>query len=247
MTPPIDIRADHLRIVHDVLARHLPNGVRVWVFGSRATWMTKDSSDLDLALEGDGEIPARSLAALESAFEDSDLPYAVDIVDVKRIGERFRKIVSSQRVGLPLTASRGGPHRRKSSTYWRTTTLGETVTLQRGFDLPIAERRPGPYPVVASTGPVGTHHRAMVKGPGVVVGRSGSLGGGQFINSDFWPLNTTLWVKDFNANEPRFCYFLLKSLDLKRFNAGSGVPTLNRNHIHPLPIRVPPSSVMARK
>ena len=80
----------------------------------------------------------------------------------------------------------------------------------------------------------------MVKGPGVVVGRSGSLGGGQFINSDFWPLNTTLWVKDFNANEPRFCYFLLKSLDLKRFNAGSGVPTLNRNHIHPLPVRVPP-------
>ncbi len=80
----------------------------------------------------------------------------------------------------------------------------------------------------------------MVQGPGVVVGRSGSLGGGQFIKSDFWPLNTTLWVKDFNANDPRFCYFLLKSLDLKRFNAGSGVPTLNRNHIHPLPVRVPP-------
>ena len=84
------------------------------------------------------------------------------------------------------------------------------------------------------------HDRAMVRGPGVVVGRSGSLGGGQFIKPDYWPLNTTLWVKDFNNNDPRFCYFLLKSLDLKRFNAGSGVPTLNRNHIHPLPVRVPP-------
>ncbi len=101
MTTPIDIRADHLDTVHDVLARHLPGGVRVWVFGSRATWATKDSSDLDLALEGDGEIPARSLSALEAAFEDSDLPYAVDVVDTRRIGERFREIVAEQRVALP--------------------------------------------------------------------------------------------------------------------------------------------------
>ena len=101
MTTPIDIRADHLRIVHDVLARHLPDGVRVWVFGSRVTWATKDSSDLDLALEGDGEIPPRSLSALEAAFEDSDLPFAVDVVDAKRIGERFREIVAEQRVALP--------------------------------------------------------------------------------------------------------------------------------------------------
>ena len=102
MTPPIDIRTDHLRTVQDVLQRHLPAGVTVWVFGSRASWATKDSSDLDLALEGDGEIPPRSLSALEAAFEDSDLPYAVDIVDIKRIGERFREIVVNQRVRLPM-------------------------------------------------------------------------------------------------------------------------------------------------
>ena len=89
---PIDIRADHLRIVHDVLARHLPDGVRVWVFGSRATWKTKDSSDLDLALEGETEIPQRSLSALEVAFEESDLPYSVDIVDVRRIGSLLKQV-----------------------------------------------------------------------------------------------------------------------------------------------------------
>jgi type I restriction enzyme S subunit len=81
----------------------------------------------------------------------------------------------------------------------------------------------------------------MVEGPGVVIGRSGSLGGGQFIEGDFWPLNTTLWVKDFKGNDRRFCYYLLKSLDLASFNAGSGVPTLNRNHIHPLPVTIPKS------
>ncbi len=118
MTTPIDIRADQLRIVHDVLARHLPDGVRVWVFGSRATWATKDSSDLDLALEGDGEIPACSLAALESAFEDSDLPFAVDVVDAKRIGEEFKEIVAQQRVRFPesdaSSGARTNPARRVS-------------------------------------------------------------------------------------------------------------------------------------
>ena len=101
MTPPIDIRADHLRIVQDVLHRHLPAGVKVWVFGSRVSWMTKDSSDLDLALESDTGIAQRHLSALEGAFEDSDLPFAVDIVDLDRIGERFRHVVTRQRVRLP--------------------------------------------------------------------------------------------------------------------------------------------------
>ena len=123
---------------------------------------------------------------------------------------------------------------------WSEVTLGDVLTLQRGFDLPEAKRTPGPYPVIASTGPVGTHHSAAVQGPGVVIGRSGSLGGGQFLKSDFWPLNTTLWVKDFHGNDRHFCYYLLKSLDLAHFNAGSGVPTLNRNHIHPLPVRIAP-------
>ena len=116
---------------------------------------------------------------------------------------------------------------------WKHTTLGEVLTLQRGMDLPVQDRRAGKYPVVASTGVVGRHDTAPVKGPGVVIGRSGSIGGGQYIQSDYWPLNTTLWVKDFKGNNPRYCYYLLKSLDFSTFNAGSGVPTLNRNHIHP--------------
>ena len=122
---------------------------------------------------------------------------------------------------------------------WQDTTLGDVLTLQRGFDLPATDRKTGTFPVIASTGAVGTHDEANVQGPGVVIGRSGSIGGAQFIETAFWPLNTTLWVKDFKGNDQRFCYYLLKSLDLGRFNVGSGVPTLNRNHVHPLPIRVP--------
>ena len=122
---------------------------------------------------------------------------------------------------------------------WQESTLGDLLTLQRGFDLPKDERVPGDYPVIASTGAVATHHMAAVQGPGVVIGRSGSIGGGQYINENFWPLNTTLWVKDFKGNDRRFCYYLLRSFDFANFNAGSGVPTLNRNHIHPLPVKIP--------
>jgi type I restriction enzyme S subunit len=109
--------------------------------------------------------------------------------------------------------------------------LSDFITLQRGFDLPTIRRKEGYVPVIASTGIAGYHNEAKVQGPGVVIGRSGSIGGGQYTADDFWPLNTTLWVKDFKGNNPRFTYYLLKGIDFTRFNAGAGVPTLNRNHI----------------
>ena len=57
------------------MREHLPVGVEVWVFGSRANWATKDSSDLDLALEGESKLSHKVLGALKDAFEDSSLPY----------------------------------------------------------------------------------------------------------------------------------------------------------------------------
>ena len=109
--------------------------------------------------------------------------------------------------------------------------LNDFITLQRGFDLPKDDRVAGTIPVVASTGIGGYHNEAKVTAPGVVIGRSGSIGGGQYITEDFWPLNTTLWVKDFKGHYPRYIYYLLRSIDFKQFNVGSGVPTLNRNHL----------------
>lgn len=114
---------------------------------------------------------------------------------------------------------------------WETMPLSEMMTLQRGFDLPSQDRKGGPVPVIASTGQVGNHDTAPVESPGVVIGRSGSIGGGQYIDVPFWPLNTTLYVRDFKGNNPKFCYYLLKSIDFSPFNSGSGVPTLNRNHL----------------
>ena len=229
----IDLNPNHLGTVKAILAEHVPE-CEVRAFGSRATWAAKDYSDLDLAILGKGPLDWTTLGRLKEAFEESDLPMRVDVLDWHAISGGFREVIEREHVVLV------GNNELSMANGWQTKTLGEVVTLQRGFDLPRTERTPGSYPVIASTGPVGTHNRAVVKGPGVVIGRSGSLGGGQYIKHDFWPLNTTLWVKDFNQNDPRFCYFFLKSLDLGQYNVGSGVPTLNRNHIHPLPVRVPP-------
>lgn len=123
---------------------------------------------------------------------------------------------------------------------WRRLSLFEAIELQRGFDLPETQRRNGGVPVVASTSIVGWHDEARVPGPGVVIGRSGSIGGGRWVEDNFWPLNTTLWVKNFRQNDRRFIYYMLRSIDFSRFNAGSGVPTLNRNHLTSVDVLLPP-------
>jgi type I restriction enzyme S subunit len=115
--------------------------------------------------------------------------------------------------------------------YKMTEPLNEFITLQRGFDLPKSQRVDGIVPVIASAGVGGYHNIAKVKGPGVVIGRSGSIGGGQYISEDFWPLNTALWVKDFKGHHPKYVYYLLRNIDFSGFNTGTGVPTLNRNHL----------------
>jgi len=123
---------------------------------------------------------------------------------------------------------------------WRPGTLKELVYFQRGFDITQAQQRPGPYPVVSSSGITSYHDEFMVKGPGVIIGRKGTLGSIHFVPSDYWPHDTTLWSKDLNGNDARFVYYYLHTIDFRRFDVGNSNPTLNRNHIHDLPIRIPP-------
>jgi type I restriction enzyme S subunit len=120
----------------------------------------------------------------------------------------------------------------------KTIKFKDFVALQRGFDLPKAKRVKGNVPLVASSKIDGSHNTFKVKAPGVVTGRSGSLGRVQYISKAFWPLNTTLWVKDFKGNNEKYIYYFLQTLDLAQYNSGAGVPTLNRNHLDELLINV---------
>ncbi|WP_145433693.1 restriction endonuclease subunit S [Staphylococcus hominis] len=122
---------------------------------------------------------------------------------------------------------------------WKTTKLKEFVTLKRGYDLPYNKSREGNYPVITSTNIRGYHDEYKVDSPVVTVGRSGSIGKVQIVNKKAWPLNTTLYVKDSKGNNINFIYYFLQTMGLEQFNSGAGVPTLNRNHIGLLKIKIP--------
>ncbi|MDD3335684.1 MAG: restriction endonuclease subunit S [Eubacteriales bacterium] len=122
---------------------------------------------------------------------------------------------------------------------WEQRKCKDIAPLQRGFDLPTSQMIPGKYPVVMSNGVGGYHSVYKVKGPGVVTGRSGTIGKLHYIDDDYWPHNTALWVTDFKRNCPKFIFYLYQQLELSRFGTGSGVPTLNRNDVHDASMSIP--------
>ena len=127
---------------------------------------------------------------------------------------------------------------------WKKEPLGKILTLQRGFDLPTQKRKDGIIPIYASTGINGYHNQAKVNAPGVVTGRSGSLGKIMFVQENFWPLNTTLWVKQFKKATPIFAMHLLAGMHLEQYNGGAAVPTLNRNNVHRVVVLTPDEKLM---
>jgi len=124
-------------------------------------------------------------------------------------------------------------------TGWVFTTIGEQLTLQRGFDITKSQQNSGEVPVVSSGGIRSYHDKAMAKGPGVVIGRKGTLGKVFYLENDYWPHDTTLWVKDFKGNDPRFVYYLFAGLDVKQLDSGAANPALNRNQVHPIELTWP--------
>lgn len=124
---------------------------------------------------------------------------------------------------------------------WEVKRVDEFAPLQRCFDLPVEKIIEGDYPVVFSNGILKHHNQFKAKAPGVVTGRSGTIGKVTFVEKDYWPHNTALWVTDFKDNEPKFVYYFYVHFDLERFGSGSGVPTLNRNDVHGQKIAVPPT------
>jgi type I restriction enzyme S subunit len=123
---------------------------------------------------------------------------------------------------------------------WEVKRFDSFAVLQRGFDITRKNQRSGDYPVVSSGGVSSYHDEPKVMGPGVVIGRKGSLGTVHYIPKDYWPHDTTLWVKDFKGNNPRFVAYLLETMRLKRFDTGAANPTLNRNIVHGEKIAIPP-------
>ncbi|QUY63098.1 restriction endonuclease subunit S [Gulosibacter molinativorax] len=126
---------------------------------------------------------------------------------------------------------------------WTTKRLKWVTRLQRGYDLPADKRRPGAFPVISSGGVIGTHDEPRASGPGVVMGRYGSTDAVFFVESDFWPHNTSLFVTDFQGNDPMWCYWTLRSIGKSKYSGKSAVPGIDRKDLFDIPIAVPPRQV----
>jgi type I restriction enzyme, S subunit len=120
------------------------------------------------------------------------------------------------------------------------TTIGDLVNFKRGYDLPHSQREDGEFPVVSSGGFSGNHKFYKAKAPGVVTGRYGTLGEVFYVDSDYWPLNTSLYVQDFKGNNPKFIYYYLGTVLSSNFNSAGAVPGVNRNYLHKIEVPCPP-------
>ena len=228
---PLDITADQRKTILSLLEtifQTRPLGCMARVPSGPA----RPHSDLDMVVFATPKQSAR-VFDLREAFEESNLPFRVDLFAWDTVPEEFRRQIEASHVVLvemeELSMADG----------WRETTLGNVIEFKRGYDLPKRERRPGAVPVVSSSGITGKHSESKVHGPGVVTGRYGTFGQIFFISGDFWPLNTTLYVRDFKGNDPRFVSYFLRGLDFSAYSDKAAVPGLNRNHIHQEIVRIP--------
>lgn len=128
----------------------------------------------------------------------------------------------------------------KVPAHWEVVPLKRVCVLHRGYDLPDDKRIEGQYPVVSSAGVIGTHAIAMASGPGVATGRYGSTGKIFYIEEDFWPHNTALYVSQFHGNLPRYVFYLLHTLRYEEHSDKSAVPGIDRKDLHDIRVAKAP-------
>ncbi len=131
---------------------------------------------------------------------------------------------------------------------WSRTTLGEVLALEYGKALPERVRDGKGSPVLGSNGVVGYHSAPLVSGPGIVVGRKGTAGSVRRVDSDFFPIDTTYFVRlrDTTATSMGFAAHMLVTADLPGICAQTGVPGLNRDRAYELPVLLPPLPAQRR-
>ena len=129
---------------------------------------------------------------------------------------------------------------------WRDVTFGDVASLEYGKSLPAAKRNEGPIPVYGSNGTIGYHDEALVSGPGIVVGRKGSVGAVGWVEHDFWPIDTTYYVEAKKPCDARWLYYAVSSLGLDKLNEATGVPGLNRGTAARARLPLPPIPVQQK-
>lgn len=224
MTAKIDISPEQLAIVQGILKEHLPKGTLAWAFGSRVTWTAKPFSDLDIALEGADPVPSDVLIDLEEAFEASDLPWKVDVIDLNAVSPEFRAIVERQRVPAD----------------WRSSTWGNEISLDYGKAIRDYQDAVSQYRVFGTNGPVGWTDKALANGPGVILGRKGAYRGVHFSEAPFWVIDTAYFVRPLHDDlDMRWLYYAIQYHKLGEIDDGSPIPSTTRAAVYVRDVDIP--------
>jgi type I restriction enzyme S subunit len=236
VSQPIDIRPEHLAIVQKILRDVLPRDAKIWVFGSRAKWTTKDSSDLDLAIDAGRQLTRKEEAALAEMFDDSDLPYKVDVVDMHSVSDSFRQIIERDKVALPMEEKQAGG----LPEGWREVKLGESLTFRNGKTSP-DRLQDAKIPVFGSNGIIGFAHESNTTAKSIVIGRVGSFCGSVYFSKNpAWVTDNAIVGEAKKDQCPEFFYYFLTGRNLNSLQAGSGQPLINQSILSSIDFYCPP-------
>ena len=236
----IDLTGSERRIVDQLLNTYV-HDLEVWAYGSRVKWSSHTTSDLDLVVFA-GPNHAYRVARLRDAFDESDLPFRVDVHIWDRLPNSFHKHITEDY--LILHSKSRIDHSDSSCT---TMQVGEFVSFAYGKSLPASSRNDqGNIRMYGSNGVVGYHDDALTDGPTVIVGRKGTVGAVHYSPTPCWPIDTTFYIEGDDSELVRYKYYLLKSLGLEGMNSDSAVPGLNRNNLHAREVAIPSDDTQRR-
>ena len=235
----IDVAPAHLRIILDILQAHVP-ACEVRAFGSRYRGTAREHSDLDLAVVCERKLALAEFGRLREAFENSTLPFRVDVLDWHAISPEFRQVIEQ---GCEVIQERG----KGASSEWEFVSLGEIATLNYGKSLTARKRKGGNVPVYSSSGLIGWHNEALVDEEGIIIGRKGTVGSVYYSDQPFFCIDTAYFIKKSELScDIVYLYYLLKTLGLEHLNEDSAVPGLNRDTAYSQEFILPPPPTQRR-
>jgi len=218
----IDVAEYNLETIKRILAKYAAD-CEVRAFGSRVNWTAKDYSDLDLAIIAQGKIDRRTMTLLREAFEESKLPFRVDVLDWHAISGEFRTLIANQYETIQ-------PAKQKYPIDWKETTLDDLADFRNGKSLSNEFYTPyGKFPVFGANGQIAKTDQLLNNEPLVVIGRVGAYCGSVYcVNEPSWVTDNAIIASPKNGVDYRFLYYRLVSLDLRRTAIGSAQPLMTQ-------------------
>ena len=220
----IDMESRHLQEIKAIVARTLPYK-RILAYGSCVTWQAHEWSDVDMVACGASD---RALRNAINAFEESNLPFAVQLLQWESIPQKFKDNIMQKYFVL------------QKEDDWGIFKLGDVAILNYGKSLLKKNRVTGNIPVYGSGGVIGWHNEYFVKNRGIVVGRKGNVGSVFKSEQSFFPIDTVFYISTDNTDcDLSFLFYQLCTLGLNRLDSDSAVPGLNRNIAYQQYTRIP--------